>query len=366
MASDKKRPRILVVDDNKHNVKLVLSVLEPQGYEVIPAYDGMQALELVAVQPPDLILLDVIMPGMDGFQVAQALRERPESRAIPILMLTALREVEDKVKGLEAGADDFLPKPFNVVEMLARVRSLLRIKQLHDELEVKNALLEHALMRYVSARVAREILRNPDENLQLGGQARQVSVLFADIRGFTHFAEQHEAAQVTLVLNLIFNSLSPTVLDHDGTLDKYLGDAIMAFYGAPLPSTNSALQAVQTAWMMQQQFAELRQRLAIIQELGLGIGICSGEAVVGNIGSEQIMNYTVIGSTPNTAKRLQEHAVGGQILVDVETYNQVKDWFTAREIEPQLLKGFSEPIVIYDVLAMKEIPEGDLLNSSSS
>lgn len=346
--------RILVVDDNARNVKLLEGMLTMQGYQVVPAYSGAEALERIEQELPDLIISDVVMPGMDGFELTQALRARADTRAIPILLLTALRDMEDKHKGLEAGADDFLTKPFSIIELQIRARSLLRIKRLHDELELKNALLERVLMRYISAEVAREILSNPDQNLQLGGQTCYVSVLFADIRGFTRFAERREAAAVTRMLNQIFNELTPIVLEHNGTVDKYLGDAIMGFYGAPIPSDRNPEQAVRTAWQMQARFARLRQELEGIGELGLGIGIYTGEAVVGNVGSEKIMNYTVIGHTPNIAKRLQEHARSGQILIGESTYQAVQDRVEARRTEPLSLKGLSELVYAYEVLGIRD------------
>ncbi|MCP4543605.1 MAG: response regulator [Chloroflexi bacterium] len=348
-------PRILVVDDRESNVRLLKSLLKREGYEVSAAYDGVEALDCVAQDPPDLVLLDVLMPKMNGFQVARALRANKETRAIPILMLTALKEVQDKIKALESGADDILSKPFYNVEVLARVRAFLRVKQLHDELQTKNALLERVLMRYISEDVALEILSDPDQNLQLGGQSCEVSVLFADIRGFTKFAEQRAPSQVTHVLNHIFNCLSPVIFEHHGTLDKYIGDAVMAFYGAPVPSLNNAAQAARTAWEMQEQFAQLRSENDAMSELGLGIGINTGEAVVGNVGSDQLMDYTVIGNTPNVAKRLQERALPGQILIGERSYQIIKGTMDVREIEPLHLKGISEPVRAYEVLNIKDL-----------
>ena len=368
MLSGNGIPRVLVVDDSERNVKLVHTLLSKQGYEILVAYDGMQALKTVEQTPPDLILLDVMMPGMDGFEVARILRSNPQNRAIPILMLTALRDLEDKVKGLEAGADDFLVKPFHTVELLARVRSLLRIKQLHDELQSKNSLLEHVLMHYVSREIAQEILRNPEQNLKLGGESCTVSVLFADIRGFTHFSEQREARQVIQVLNQIFNCLTPVVFEHNGTLDKYLGDAIMAIYGVPLTVSESSEQAVRTAWEMQHCFAELQKEIALISELGLGIGVCTGEAVVGNVGSDQFMDYTVIGNIPNMAKRIQEHAGPGQILIDTRTYEDVNSLIEVKEIIPLYGHGFSAPIRAYEVMSVAApllAPSADTLKTEA-
>ena len=343
---------ILVVDDNDQNSHLLESLLRRQGYDVLLAADGPSALSQAQEMTPDLIILDVMMPGMDGYEVAREIRKDERLRATPILMLTALRELEDKVRGLEAGADDFLVKPFNVVELLARVRSLLRIKHLHDELEIKNALLEQVLTRYISRDIAQEILRNPDISLQLGGRTCTVSVLFADIRGFTHFAEQRDASQVIEVLNKIFDRLTPMVFEHHGALDKYLGDAIMAIYGAPVPLNNAPEAAVRTAWGMQKQFAALKELDARLANLGLGIGIATGEAVVGNIGTQQFMDYTVIGHIPNLAKRLQETAMGGQILVDVPTYEQIADFAYGTPALPLYGKGMLRPVKVFEVLGI--------------
>ncbi len=349
--------RILVADDKKSNQRLLESMLKPQGYELYTASDGPEALALVATINPDLILLDVLMPGMTGYEVAATLRGDERFRATPILMLTALSQVQDKVKGLESGADDFLTKPFHAVELLARVRSLLRIKQLHDEVQTKSALLERILMRYVSQEIAEKILENPDHNLKLGGQSCEVSVLFADIRGFSQFSEKREALIVTKMLNQVFNNLAPAIFEQHGTLDKYLGDAIMAFYGAPVPSPNNAEQAVRTAWVMRQSFARLRnQNDELMHELGLGVGISTGEAVVGNVGSEQVMDYTVIGKTPNIAKRLQENALAGQILIDERAYQQVKNLVEAHEIETLYVKGHTESVRAFEVLQVNGMP----------
>jgi len=358
----KEQASILVVDDNRYNTRLLHSLLTKQGHQVIVANSGKQALKSAAETPPDLILLDVVMPDMDGFATARALRALSVTETVPIIIVTALNDTKEKVKGFEAGADDFLSKPFNGVELLARVGSLLRIKRLHDELVEKNKLLERVLMRYVSEDVAREILNNPTENLQLGGQSCEVSVLFADIRGFTNFSEQRRPAQVIELLIRVFSKLTPVVFDYHGTLDKYLGDALMAFYGAPVPSSDSAAQAVCSAWAMQKKFTQLKQETTIMESLGLGIGICTGEAVVGNVGSERIMDYTVIGNTPNTARRLQECAQAGQILIDEKTHAVIQGAFRTRKIESVELRGRSQPIQVYEVLVDDELMTKDLDN----
>ena len=344
--------RILIADDTPTNLRLLRSMLASEPYDIVEARDGVMALELALDVLPDLIIADIIMPRMDGINLVKTLREREETQAIPVLMITSLQEMKIKLKALQAGADDFLSKPFISIELKARVRSLLRIKRLHDELETKNRLLERVLTRYLSEDIASAILSDPDQHLRLGGESCEVSILFADIRGFTNFSEQHSARQVTEMLNLIFERLTAPVFAFNGTLDKYLGDAVMAFYGAPIPSADYAERAVRTGWAMQQQFAELRQQTPYLRELGLGVGICTGEAIVGNIGSERLMDYTVIGQTVNMAKRLQEHARPGQILVDENTYQAVHDQADVRRFDVPDLQAYRQLASIYEVVAL--------------
>ena len=326
-------------------------MLAAEPYDIIEAHDGVEALELAPEVQPDLIITDVIMPRMDGINLTKALRSREDTRAIPVLMLTSLHEIKVKLKALQAGADDFLSKPFISIELLARVRSLLRIKRLHDELETKNKLLERVLTRYISEDIANAILSDPDQQLRLGGESCEVSVLFADIRGFTNFSEQHSASQVTEMLNRIFEHLTQPIFEFNGTLDKYLGDAIMAFYGAPIPSSDYAERALRTGWAMQRQFAELRRQTPYLRDLGLGVGICTGEVIVGNIGSERMMDYTVIGQTANMAKRLQEHARAGQILIEEQTCRASNGIVETHPVAVPSLSAYRQLTQIYEIVA---------------
>jgi class 3 adenylate cyclase len=226
----------------------------------------------------------------------------------------------------------------------------LRIKHLHDALENRNALLRQVLNRYVDDQIADVILTDPERHLKLGGQARPVTVLFADIRGFTEFTERHTAEQVVEALNRIFSALTRLVAQNQGTFDKYLGDEIMAFYGAPFSAPDDAARAVRTAVGMREVFdnlvAESGDRLA---GLGLGIGIHTGEATVGNVGSERVMDYTVIGDTVNVAHRLQETAHSGEILISAATHEQVRDLVEARMVDTRKLSGRSASVVVYAV-----------------
>jgi adenylate cyclase len=340
-------PKILVVDDDFINRELLKAYLTEADYDVVTAADGQSAFELALESPPDLALIDVQMPGMDGIELCSTLKSTPETRFVPVVIVTALDTVEEKIKAIDVGADDFVTKPFNALVLLTRVRSLLRIKRLYDEVDARNRLLRQILDRFLAEDVTDVILTDPERYLQLGGEIRPVTVLFADIRGFSRFTEEHTAPQVIETLNRVFNVLSQVVFTHHGTFDKYLGDGLMAFYGAPVASEEDAQRAVKTAIEMQHSFRELRKEdNEDMTSLALGIGIHSGEVVVGNIGSEKVMDYTVVGYAVNVAKRLQEVAQGSQILISEDTYKQVEG-VKAKKLEPLHLPHLQEPVTAY-------------------
>ncbi len=317
-------PRILVADDDWLNRDLLQTYLTASGCEVLTASDGRSALEHARKERLDLALLDVSMPRLDGLTLCQILKGAPETRFVPVVIVTAMDREDERLRAIEAGADDFILKPYSSIVLLTRVRSLLQLKKLHDEIEARNRLLRQVLDRYVAEDVADIILTDPERYLKLGGEIRPVTVLFADIRGFTEFTEGHSGPEVIETLNRIFQALTVLIFAHKGTFDKYLGDGLMAFYGAPLAGEDDAQRALQTAIEMQRWFAKMRLETGIdLTRLGLGIGLHSGEAVVGNIGSEKVMDYTVVGDVVNVAKRLQERARAGQILITRATYEQV-------------------------------------------
>jgi adenylate cyclase len=351
---------ILVVDDKEDNRMLLRAQLRAGGYRVLEADSKEDALAKVgelleASQPPDLVLLDVQMPaGREGFEVAHKLRSWPETRDIPIIMLTALGEVDDKVKGLDAGADDFLTKPANPAELQSRVRALLRAKFYHQRFVEKNALLEKILGLWQSESVVKQMLED-SSRLRPGGVRSTVSVLFADLSGFTPFSESRSPEEVMEVLNEAFSGLTEVVFKHHGTLDKFIGDCIMAFFGAPVPIGNDAVNAVEAALEMRRTFAELKKKWGEAgPQLGLAIGINSGEAIVGNVGSSRRMEYTVIGDTVNAAARLQDKAEAGQILIGEDTYRKAvaemgDDLVTKTPLEMPV-KGREKPLTVYDVV----------------
>jgi adenylate cyclase len=354
-STDEKTPLVMIVDDDWLNREVLEAYLEDAGCAVVMAHDGKTALALADETPPDLVLLDINMPGMSGYEVCARLKSDDRTQFTPVVMVTALEKDEDKIKAIQAGADDFLTKPFNSLMMMTRIRSLLRIKQLHDELEDRNNLLRRVLNRYVNEDIVDVILIDPERYLKLGGDSRSVTVFFADIRGFTAFAENKPASDVLQILNRIFDKLTEVVFAHHGTLDKYVGDELMAFFGAPVATGDDTLNAVRAALEMQQVFQRMCNEIGYpgLEKLGLGIGLHYGDVAVGNVGSERVMSYTVIGDVVNTAQRIQESAEGGTVLISESVYEIVAPAVDARRLDARVFSGKTRPIVIYAVEGLK-------------
>lgn len=341
-----RKPCILIADDDWFNRDLLQSYLQNSGCECMAAADGQEALELTRQRCPDLAILDLQMPRMNGLEVCSHLKTNSDTHLIPVIIVTAYDTDEQKIKAIDAGADDFISKPYSSIVLLTRVRSLLRMKKLHQEIEARNHLLRQVLGRFVDDEVADIILTDPDRYLQLGGETRHVTVLFADIRGFSRYSQHNSAELVIETLNEIFRPLSQAIFNHQGTFDKYLGDGLMAFFGAPLEHHDAPRRAVEAAITMQRIFSNLHcGDPSRFDGLGLGIGLHSGEAIVGNIGSEQFMDYTVIGDVVNIAKRLQEQARGGQILLTCTTCSLVEDLpVPVQKMEPLQLTGRDQKV----------------------
>ncbi|OGA74810.1 MAG: hypothetical protein A3G81_16800 [Betaproteobacteria bacterium RIFCSPLOWO2_12_FULL_65_14] len=231
------------------------------------------------------------------------------------------------------------------------------MQELHRKLEKQNRVLHQVLTRYVAEEVAKEVLANPEEKLRLGGDTRLISVLFSDIRNYTGYAKAKDARLIVQVLNKIFERLVPIIFEERGTLDKFMGDAMMAFFGAPISYDDDALRAVRTAARMRDAMIQLREEDPSLREIAFGAGIFTGYAVVGNVGSQRLMNYTCIGDAPNSAKRLQENSKADQILICPATYEAVLDEVDAKTTEPIILKGKRAPIIAYEVNAVRGASE---------
>ncbi len=341
----RQRPLILAVDDEPANLALLRKLLLHQGYDVVEALDGHSAIAAVADHSPDLVCLDVMMPDLDGIEVCQRLRHQPAYAGLPILLLTALNRTEDKTRGLEAGANDFLSKPFDESELSARVRSLLRTKSLQDR-------LADLLGRYVSESIAAEVLRDPYA-VSLGGDRRHVSTLFADVRGYTAMAAEHEPEQALDLLNRYLTVASDAVENHGGTVADLLGDGVFAFFGAPVMHSNDSERAVRAALELQSQVMLLEIPSMPGVRLQTGVGITTGEVIAGNIGSERRMHYAVVGDPVNVAARLQAAAGPGQVLVDDATHDAVRDLVISQDLGSLRLAGKGDWVRAFNVIAFR-------------
>ncbi|MFA5859608.1 MAG: adenylate/guanylate cyclase domain-containing protein [Elusimicrobiota bacterium] len=347
------KPVILVVDDQPQNIELIEAYLYPQGCEIIKALNGEKALEILSNHKIDLILLDVMMSGMNGYEVCRRIKKDPNNAFLPIVILTSLDNIEAKIEGLEAGADDFLNKPSHKIELIARVKNLLKMKFFHDEVELRNKLISSMLHRYVNSFAIEQIIANPGIYSKLGGDRKEVAAFFCDLRGFTSLSENMNADELIHFLNSIYKVLTGIVFTNKGTFDKYIGDCIMAFWGAPIELEEETLWSIRAAVEMQKAFKDLRQSWPPeLQNLGIGIGINYGDVVVGNIGTEEAMDYTIIGDIVNTAQRVESIARPGQILITENVLLQVEGKIKIHTLEPVQLKGKLLPVKIYEVLGV--------------
>jgi class 3 adenylate cyclase len=359
-----RQARILVVDDTPANVKLLADILGVKGYAVTTAASGEEALARLPADHPDLVLLDVMMPGLSGYDVVRRLRADPATALLPVVLVTSLDPHEERVKGIEAGADDFLQKPIDQPELLARVRSLLRVKSLQDEVRRQaaelaewNAKLEARvraciaeieglgrLKRFFSAPVAEAIVSAGEESL-LAPHRREICAVFVDLRGFTAFTDRTEPEEVMAVLGEFFAAMGPLITAYGGTVPHFAGDGILIFFNDPLPMPDAGPRAARMALAMQARFRSLHERWqALGHDLHLGIGIARGYATLGAVGDEGRFDYSAIGSVVNLAARLCAEAQGGQILVDRRARAGLDDGFRLEAVAPLALKGFDKPV----------------------
>jgi class 3 adenylate cyclase len=324
--------RILIVEDAPANIQTLTAILKEKGYQISVATNGKQALEVLARVQPDLILLDVMMPEMDGFETCRRLKAAGQWRQIPVIFLTSKTETTDIVQGFELGAVDYVAKPFNAHELLARVNTHLTMDELRRSLAAKNAelaraheLVRRAFGRYVSEEVAASILKSP-EGLELGGEEREVTILMSDLRGFTALAARLTPHEVIEFLNLYLEAMVDVISRYEGTIDEIIGDAILVIFGAPLACEDHATKAVACGLAMQIAMAEVNRRLIAkgAAELEMGIGIHTGRVIVGNIGSLRRTKYAAVGSNVNLAGRIESFTTGGQLLISEGTREKIK------------------------------------------
>lgn len=344
--------KVLVADDNANSRQLVKDIIESLGYEAVLAYDGPNALVAAQTQSPDLVILDVNMPGMNGFEVCAALKSDAQLSQIPILMLTALADVENRVTGLGLGADDYLSKPFSPRELAARVNARLRTKAEADDLRKTKELLRQTFERFVSPPVVEKLMQDPTR-IKLGGQIQDVTVFFADLEGFTSISE-HTAPETLLQILNLYHALIVSVIQHyAGTVDKFIGDGVMALYNTPLRLDDHALRAVQTALHIRDALAGFYLQFEPEYRMQVNFGIHTGPAVVGNVGAPNLMNFTAVGDTVNLAARLQDMSSGGRILISEACYNHIDAPLKLTPIGYQAVKGRTEAVMIYEVLELE-------------
>ncbi len=370
-------PRILIVDDNPENLNIFQARLAVHGYEILTATDGEEALAIARAKQPDLILLDVMMPKMDGIEACRHLKADPSLPFVPIIMVTAKTGSRDVVAGLEAGADEYLPKPVDHAALVARVKSMLRIKALHDEVQEQAAQLEGQsvqlaewnrtleqrveeqlaqidslgrLKRFFSPQLAELIVAGGVED-PLKTHRREVTVVFLDLRSFTAFAEISEPEEVMGVLREYHAEMGKLILAYEGTLERFTGDGMMIFFNDPVPMPDPEERALRMALAMRDRVAELivkwRKRG---YELDFGAGIAQGYATIGAIGFEGRRDYGAIGTVTNLAARLCDEAKPGQILISKRLLGTVEELIEVEPVGELTLKGFHRSITTYNVL----------------
>lgn len=363
---------ILVVDDTATNVRLLDALLTPRGYTVLEATSGPEALSLLEKEYPDLVLLDILMPGMDGYEVCRRLRANSVTAHLPVIMITA-SETNQKVKALEAGADDFVVKPFDKAELLARVGSLLRVKRYHDIVQGQaaalaewNATLEARvakqvgelerlgrLRRFLSPQLADLVVSSADESV-LQSHRREVAVVFCDLRGSTAFSESTEPEEFMAALAEFHEVTGQLVNDFDATVGHFAGDGFMVFFNDPVPCDNPAERAVRLAVAMREAMAGVQQRWSRLgHEVGFGVGIALGYATLGQVGFRARSDYTAVGRVVALASRLCDEASDGDILVSPQVEAAIEDLVESKRLPEVTLKGFHKPIAPYNVLGLR-------------
>ncbi|MEO5981108.1 MAG: response regulator [Pedococcus sp.] len=362
---------ILVVDDLAPNTKLMDAVLTPRGFTVHTAASGEEALRWLSTQVPDLVLLDILMPGMDGYETCRRIRANPATSFLPVVMVTA-SGAEQKLRAIEAGADDFVTKPFEQAELLARVRSLVRVKRYHDtieqqalelaewnrELEAKVTAqvgeLERVgrLRRFLSPQVAGLVVESGEDGF-LESHRSEITAVYCDLRGFTTFAETAEPEEVMSVLREYHEALGDLVFRFEGTLEHFAGDGLLVFFNDPMPCPDAPERAVRMAVAMRGRVAELadgwRRRG---HDLGFGVGIAQGYATLGRVGFEGRYDYAAIGTVTNLSARLSSQARAGQILATQRVVTGAAEVAVTNRLGPIELRGITRPVEVFDVLGL--------------
>lgn len=365
-------PLILVADDHAENVDILRTRLEASGYQILTAADGEAALSIARTYQPDLILLDIMMPKMDGIEVCKRLKGDPDQPFVPIILITAKSDPKDVVVGLDAGAEEYLHKPVDQTALVSRVRSMLRIKDLHDKTQEQaaqlvdwNVKLEERvaaqvaeiervsqLKRFFSPQLA-DLIVSAGQEQMMESHRREITAVFCDLRGFTAFSEATAPDEVMRVLGEYHDAMGPLIFRFEATLEHFTGDGMVAFFNDPLPCPDPAARAVRMAFAMQQAVHDLAGVWrARGHDLGLGVGIAMGDATLGQIGFEGRFHYGAIGTVLNLASRLCDHARRGQILITPEVAGEVDGLAATRPIGDLAFRGFAKPMPVLEVTGL--------------
>jgi class 3 adenylate cyclase len=356
---------VLVVDDDPDISAFLMFLLKSEGLSARSASNGHEAMAAIGADPPDLVLMDVLMPGMDGFEACRKLRENPATALLPIVLVTGLDDRVSRVRGIEAGADDFLTKPIQREELIARVRTLRRLENTRRELERQRAAeevakrehLRQTFQRYISRRVADRILEassGEDGIFRNLSERTAVVALFADLRGFTRLSETVPVARIVPMLNEFFGALTDAAHEEDGTVFSMAGDSLLVGFNVPVVQPDAAERALRTARGMIYRFSAIggQWRREFGLSIGVGVGIEAGEVVAGNVGSPSFMSYTIIGDAVNVAARLMQMAAGSEILLGpavVKALGGKLDGNVQRTRRDVIVRGKAQPVEVMSV-----------------
>ena len=370
-------PRILIADDHEHNRDILATQLATQDYQLFEAVDGEEALAVARAQLPDLILLDVMMPKLDGLEVCRQLKSDPRLPFMPIILVTAKSDTDDVIVGLEAGAVEYLVKPVDPLALVARVKSVLKIKELHDQVRAQAAELAAwsrtleervakqlseierigRLKQFLPPQVANLIISSGDDRL-LESHRAAITVVSCDLRNFTAFAETAEPEEVMILLQDYHTTLGAVIDQFEGTVERFAGDGLLVIFNDPMPCPDPSVRAVQMAVQMRDQIAELGTKWrAHGHGLGFGIGIAHGYATLGCIGYKGRFQYSATGTVANLACRLCDAAANAQILVDAKVHTAVETMAETETAGDLILKGFHQPVRAFNVRKLKSPPD---------
>ena len=363
--------RVLVVDDDPVNRAILVGSLEAQGHAAEVASDGREALRKLREGSFDVVLLDLVMPVLDGFEVLRTMKEDERLRTLPVIVVSGLEEMESVVRCIEMGAADFLAKPFDPVLLRARLKSSLAAKRFQDvvdahvaeiealaeQLKLRNRFIQETFGRYLSDAVVAGILESPD-GLRLGGEKRTVTMLMSDLRGFSSIAERLAPEQVVRLINNYLGTMADVILAWDGTIDEFIGDSVLGFFGAPVSREDDARRAVACALDMQKGMERVNDRNLDegLPAVEMGIAVHTGDVVVGNIGSEKRAKYGAVGSHVNLTARIESYTCGGQVLISERTLRSAGPGIVTGGSLSVRAKGFPEPVRVHDLLGLEEVP----------